>query len=118
MPIRIESDRPGLQGAWIDFRDDKWRFGDRNKILNSSSDLDTLTIVLDYIVAWDLKDVDGKKIKFEPTVTETVGEGDDAEEITRPNLELFDNMDELVASWVINAWFEAKNSRMEVPKES
>jgi hypothetical protein len=122
MPIRIDCDRPDYKGAWIEFRDDRWRYGDRNKILNSVSDQDTLEIILGYVTAWNLTDVDGKKVKFEPTVTVTgtVGEGDDEKgfERTEPNLGLFDDLDEQFISWIIGAWFEAKNSRMEIPKEN
>ena len=41
---------------------------------------------------------------------------DEAKEV--PNLALFNDLDEVVITWVINAWFRAKQKAIEVPKKS
>lgn len=114
MPIRIEYERPDYEGVWVEFKDRGWRFKDRQRILSSFDDLETLKVVLGYITGWRMLDVDMKKVPFKPTVK--VGKDDEAKEV--PNLALFDDLDEVVVTWVINAWFRAKQKAIEVPKES
>jgi len=115
MPIRIEYEEPDYEGVWIEFRDQGWRFKDRRLVLSSFDDLETLRIILGYITAWHMLDVDKKKVPFKPTTT--VGEGDDAKEVL--NLALFDDLDDkVIIPWVISAWFKAKYQSAEIPKES
>ena len=65
MAIRIKCDLEGYDAAWIDFRDHTWPFGDRRKMLEGGTDIESLTTILGYVEAWNYLDVDGKKITFD-----------------------------------------------------
>lgn len=105
MAIRIEfGDVPTYENCWIDFREDKWIFKDRNSILNSVSDVGTLEIILSYVEDWYLLDVNGKEVKLPAK---------------KRDISLFDYLDDqLIIPKIIGAWFEARVSRAALPKET
>jgi hypothetical protein len=100
MAIRVDCDLEGHKDLWVEFREDRWTFGDRRKVSESFSDSLALTIILGYVEAWHLLDVNGKEVEF---VKE---------------LEGLDDMDDRVVVWIVRAWFQARNKRAEVPKVS
>ena len=105
MGIRIECTAEGYTECWIRYREDKWIFKDRNDILNSTSDLNTMEIILSYVEAWSLVDVDGNEVKL-PTKK-------------KRDISLFDYLDDqLIIPWIIGSWFEARISRAALPKEN
>ena len=105
MSIRIECSVEGYTECWIEYREDKWIFKDRNEILNSTSDLNTMEIILSYIEAWNLTDVNGSEVVL-PTKK-------------KRKVSLFDYLDDqLIIPWIIGSWFEARISRAALPKES
>ena len=75
-----------------------------NSILNSVSDLTTLEIILSYVDAWNLLDVNGKEVKLPEK---------------KRKVALFDYLDDqLIIPWIIGSWFEARISRSALPKEN
>ena len=104
MGIRIECSVEGYTECWIDYREDKWIFKDRNEILNATSDLRTMEIILSYVEAWNLIDVNGKAVKLPEK---------------KRKVSLFDYLDDqLIIPWLIGSWFEARISRATLPKET
>jgi len=97
MAVRIDCKLPGHEGEWVEFRDSPWPFKDRRAVLAANSDLAALTVILGYVSGSELKDVDGKPAAVS-------------------GLDSLDNLDDLVVSWIIEAWFFARNKRSEVPK--
>lgn len=105
MGIRIECSKEGYTDCWIEYREDRWIFKDRNDILNSVSDLKTLEIILSYVEDWSLRDVNGKDVVLPVKKKRKVS--------------LFDYLDDsLVIPWLIGSWFEARVSRSNLPKET
>ncbi len=103
MAMRIDCSVDGYKKAWIDFREDRWRFKDRREILESTSDLKTLEIILGYIEDWSMKDVNGNQVPFDKDA----------------GVDLLDDLDDSkMIPWIIGAWFEAKVERTYVPKKS
>ena len=69
---------------------------------NVVSDVDGLAIVLGYIEAWNMIDVDGENV-----------------ELDKDNEELFFNLDDShIITWIISSWYEARVRRGEVSKNS
>ena len=101
MAIRIKCDIEGQETSWIDFRDHTYPFGDRRKMLEGGTDIESLTTILGYVEAWNLLDVNEKKITFD----------------LEKGIDLFNNADELVVNWFIKAWFEARSEREQLPKK-
>ena len=101
MAIRIKCNLEGFDKCWVDFRDHSWPFGDRRKMLEGGTDIESLTTILSYVEAWNMLGVDEKKITFK------------AEE----NVDNLNNVDELVVNWIIGAWFEARAEREQLPKK-
>ena len=99
MPIRIEQG-----GNFVSFRDEKWTFGDRRRVLEAVTDWDALEIILGYVVEWNLQDVDGSPVAPK-----------DHEGRAVPVMALA-GLDDDVARWLVRAWFQAKAQRSEVPK--
>jgi len=100
MPIRIDCTVPGYEGDWIEYRSEPWPFKDRRLILETTSDIATIQLMLGYVVGWSLRDVDGKPIPFGQTV------------------ESLDNADDTrIIPWFIQAWFRARAERSALPKE-
>ena len=126
MSTRIECDKAGYEGVWIDFRERGWRFSDRRKVLESVSDFDTLGIILTYIDDWYMVDVDGKDVPFKPEVEvefETDQKDGDGNPVMETkvvqNMDLFDDLDDTVTiPWIISAWFLAKYEAMSPLKET
>jgi len=101
MSIRIEC--PHSEGVYIEFKETGWTFGARRKITEATSDVLVLQEILKFVDGWNLLDVDGKAIKFD----------------IEKGIELFDNVDDrLMIPWIIQAWFEARSERTELPKNS
>jgi len=101
MSIRIEC--PHSEGVYIEFKDTGWTFGARRKITEATSDVVVLEQILKFIVDWHLLDVNGKEIKFE----------------SEKGIELLDEVDDrTIIPWIIQAWFEARSERTELPKNS
>ena len=101
MAIRIKCDLEGFDNCWVDFRDHSWPFGDRRKMLEGGTDIESLATILGYVEAWSMVGVHGKKITFKA-------------EAAVDNL---DDVDELIVNWVIGAWFEARAKREQLPKK-
>jgi hypothetical protein len=103
MAIRIECPHEEWKEVWIDYRDDKWPFGDRHRMAQVTSDINALEIVLEYIDDWNMIDVDRKAVKLDK------GKG----------TELFFNLDDShIITWIISSWYEARVRRGEVSKNS
>ena len=101
MSIRIEC--PHSEGVYIEFKETGWTFGARRKITEATSDVLVLQEILKFVDGWNLLDVDGKAIKFD----------------IEKGIELFDNVDDRqMIPWIIQAWFEARSERTELPKNS
>ena len=99
MAIRIDCTAPGYEECWIEYREESWPFKDRRRILSSVSDIETLEIILGYITAWNLKDVDGKEVPFVPSI------------------DSLDNVDDTrLVSWIVASWFMARAERSALPK--
>ena len=96
MPIRIEDG----SGHWCEFRDEKWRFGDRIAILEAGSDVRALDLILPFVTAWNLTDVSGDAVPFDGGAKSLM------------------SVDDEVATWLIGAWFEARAKRVAIPKVS
>jgi hypothetical protein len=64
---RITCELPGHDKVWVEFRQDKWTFGDRRTVLEAASDTEWLGVVLPYVTGWNVTDVDGASV--EPTVS-------------------------------------------------
>ena len=93
---RITCELPGHTGVWVEFRQDKWTFGDRRTVLEAASDTEWLGVVLPYVTSWNVTDVDGALVE------QTVSAMDKVE-------------DDLVA-WLLSAWFKARSERSALPK--
>jgi hypothetical protein len=103
MAIRIECPHEEWKEVWIDYRDKRWPFGDRHKMTNVTSDVDGLEIVLGYIEAWNMIDVDGESVELDK----------------EKGMELFFNLDDShIITWIISSWYEARVRRGEVSKNS
>jgi len=101
--IRVKCDIEGAEKCWIEYRDNPWRFGDRRRIIEASSDSESLGVILEYAENWHLIDVDGNKIPYDPDA----------------DISIFDNIDDgPMLSWIIGSWFEARSRRSEVPNEN
>ena len=101
MAIRIKCDLEGQEAVWIDFRDHTWPFGDRRKMLEGGTDIESLNTILGYVEAWNYLDVAGKKITFD----------------LEKGIDMLNNADELMVNWLISAWFEARSEREQLPKK-
>ena len=103
MPIRIDLKEAGYEGVWVEFRDGPYPFKDRRSILASVSDVTSLNIISQYIVAWNIRDVAGKLVEFDP----------------KKGIENFDELDDgIVITWLIRSWFDARNQRTKLPNAS
>ena len=101
MAIRIKCTLEGFEKNWIDFRSDRWPFGDRRAMIAGATDIESLEIILSYVETWSIYSVDEKKITF------------DAEK----KVDNLDTIDELLVNWIIAAWFEARSEREQLPKK-
>lgn len=101
MAIRIKCNLEGFDKCWVDFRDHSWPFGDRRKMLEGGTDIESLTTILSYVEAWSMLGVQGKKITFK----------------AEANVDNLNDVDELVVNWIIGAWFEARAEREQLPKK-
>jgi len=90
MGIRIECDQPAFPGAFVEFRDRPWKFGDRRRTLEATDDALALGIILPYVTGWNIKDCDGKAVAVE--------DGVDA----------LNEVEDGLVIWLIRAWFEAR----------
>ena len=113
MAVRIDCKLPNHEGEYVEFRENPWPFKDRRAVMESSSDVAALTVILGYIVGSGLKDVNGRAVDLTHKPPETDGDG---KPIARDPLAALDDLDDAVVSWLIGAWFEARNKRSEVPK--
>jgi hypothetical protein len=95
MAIRITCDVPG-HDVWVEFRPDKWTFGDRRAVLEAASDVEWLGIILPYVTGWSLKDVDGAPV--EATVS------------------AMDRVEDDLVAWLLMAWLKARSERSALPK--
>lgn len=93
---KIECHLPGHDGLWIEFRNEKWTFGDRRAILEASDDPAWLGIVLAYVTSWNLTDVDGAPVEARVGSMERVEDD--------------------VVAWILSAWFAARSERSALPK--
>ena len=101
MPIRI--DNPHSEGMFIEFKDTGWTFGARRRITEATSDVVVLDEILQFIENWHIEDINGKPIKFD----------------LKKGIELLDEVDDRVTiPWIIQAWFDARSQRTELPKNS
>jgi hypothetical protein len=71
-------------------------------MVEGASDIESLAIILEYVEAWSMLGVGGKKIPF------------DAEK----GLDLLNTVDEQMVNWFIGSWFEARAKREELPKKA
>ena len=101
MAVRIECEVEGFEKNWVEFRGDRWPFGDRRAMMDGQTDLESLKVILGYIEGWNMLNVKDKKVVFDP-------EG---------GVDLLDTMDEILVNWLIGAWFEARAKREELPKK-
>ena len=46
MAIRIKCDLEGFDKCWVDFRDHSWPFGDRRKMLEGGTDIESVVLPL------------------------------------------------------------------------
>jgi len=116
MAIRVNCEAEGYEKCWIDFRDVGWRFKDRQRILRSTSDLETLEIILTYIEDWKMLDVDGKNIPFKKFI-KIKGKDEEDDPVEELNISLFDDLDDsIMIPFVISSWFEARSGGM-TPKK-
>jgi len=103
MAIRIDCDVEGYEKCWIEFRDDRWPFGDRRKAIDATEDMVVLGIIVPYIENWNLTDFEGKKLAFDKEKG-------------------LDNLDRLedgtILGWIMGSWFRARTMRNEVPKNA
>ena len=96
MAIRVECDLPAYAGkVWVDFRETGWKFKDRRTILETTSDLVALNMIVGYVEAWQIPD------------TSFVAGG---------GIELLDEADDDIVGWLVRAWFEARGKRSGLPK--
>lgn len=103
MAIRIECPHEEWKEVWIDYRDKRWPFGDRHKVTSATNDVAALEIILGYIEAWNMIDVDGKSVELDK----------------EKGVELFYNLDDGgIIVWIISSWYEARVRRGEVSKNS
>ena len=93
---RITCDLPGFDKVWVEFRQDKWTFGDRRAILEAASDPEWLGIVLPYVTVWNVTDVDGASVE--------------------PQVSSIERVDDDVVAWLLGAWFKARSERSALPK--
>lgn len=101
MSIRMTN--PKDEKFWIEYREERWTFGDRRKITSSFDDTFVLEKILEYVDAWSLFDVDGNAIALDK----------------EKGIELFDEVDDgLVLPWIIQSWFDARRKRNEPEKNS
>jgi hypothetical protein len=96
MAIRVECDIAGQESRWVEFRSDRWPFKDRRRVLESFQ-VEALEVILSYITAWDLIDVDGAVVGA-------------------VSLAALDNVDDLIVDWLVRAWFDARGRRSAIPK--
>ena len=101
MPIRIDCPLEGFQDLWVEFRDSNWSFGDRRRVTDGMSDSIALDTILKYVVRWNLKDLSGNEVPLE-----------------KRTIEELDAVDDAVVTWLIRAWFAARNQRASAPKNS
>ena len=92
---RITCELPG-HDAWVEFRQDKWIFGDRRAVLEATSDGEWLGVVLPYVTAWNVKDVDGAPVD--------------------PTISALDRVEDDLVAWLLSAWFKARSERSALPK--
>jgi len=103
MAIRIECPHSDWKGVYIEFKSSGWTFGARRKITEATSDVVVLELILEFIESWHMLDVGGKEVKFE----------------LEKGIELLDDLDDrVIVPWIIGAWFEARNERTDLPKNS
>ena len=93
---KITCDLPGHSGLWVEFRQDKWTFGDRRAVLEATSDVDWLGVVLPYVTSWNLVDVDGAPVEA--------------------TLSAMDRVEDDVVAWLLTGWFRARGERSALPK--
>lgn len=101
MAIRINCDLEGFEKNWVEFRDSAWPFGDRRKMLEGQSDLESLEVILGYVEGWSVANVKNKAVVFDAAV----------------GIDLLNDIDEILVNWLITAWFQARGQREEVPKK-
>lgn len=92
---RITCELPGHE-VWVEFRQDKWRFGDRRAVREAASDAEWLGVVLPYVTAWSLTDVDGAP--------------------AQPTVAAMDEVDDDLVCWLLSAWWQARSERSALPK--
>jgi len=97
MSIRITCDLPDHGSLWAEFRGDKWTFGDRRAVNESVSDLDWLAVVLGYVTAWNLTDVDGASVE--------------------PKTSAIDRVEDDLIAWLLSAWLKARSERSALPRK-
>lgn len=100
--IRIDCTLLGFEACWVDFRDDKWTFGDRRRITEAATDIEALPLILKYVVNWALVDFNGAAVAFDPG---------------NP-MGVLDGLDEALVQWLYQAWWLARGKRNAVPKLS
>ena len=95
--IRIECDLPRYAGkVWVGFREDGWKFKDRRAILETTSDLVALNVIVGYVEEWEVG------VPF----------------VSGGGIDLLDEVDDELVGWLVRAWFEARGKRSVLPKNS
>jgi hypothetical protein len=89
-----------LGDLWVDFREDRWTFGDRRKVVGAFNDAVAMDIILGYVEKWNVKDINGEAVEL----------GDER------GIEILDNVEDDVVVWLISAWFSARSRRI-APKK-
>ena len=98
--MRVDCPLEGYKDTWVEFRDKGWTFGDRRRVEDSMSDSMALTIILGYVEKWNLKDASGAEIPV------------------KRDLEVLDEVDDVLVTWLIRAWFQTRIQRSATPKNS
>ena len=92
---RLYCTQPEYPETWVRFKDRGYPFKLRREIEPLTTDQQMLPVILPYVVEWNLTGLDGQP------VTLPAGEREAA---------LLDNVDEIVASWLVRAFFEHRGA--------
>ena len=97
--------------VWVQFKASGYPFSLTRTLDKSKDALETMRIVLSYVIAWNMTDIEGRVIEL--PVNGARGP------------EILDNVDEALTTWVIKAFYEnraeiikAKNSLPPSPSTS
>lgn len=100
MPVRVDCPLEGFRDTWVEFRDKGWTFGDRRHVIEAVTDSAAVNIILGYVERWNLKDTSGLEVPI------------------KKDIEVLDQVDDVLVVWLIRAWFQARDQRGTVPKNS